>query len=82
MRSTGESLQFQWQKNRSDLFDDGKYCDTNTDTLRIREVTKGDKGRYRCFVTNDVGREFSDEALLTVSKLATLIHQHCTKLDH
>ena len=81
VQSTGESLQFQWQKNRSDLFDDGRYCDTNTDTLRIIEVMKGAKGRYRCLVKNDVGREFSNEALLTVSKLAMLMHEYCAKLD-
>ena len=65
----GDGLQFQWQKDRSDLFDGGRYCDTNTDTLRIVEVEKGDKGRYRCLVTNDVGRKFSEEASLTISKL-------------
>ena len=76
MKSTGESLQFHWQKNRIDLCDDDRYCDTNTDTLRIVEVEKGDKGRYRCLVKNDIGRELSDEALLTVSKLVVI----CTEL--
>ena len=74
MKSTGESLQFQWQKNCSDLCDGDKYCDTNTNTLRIVEVEKGDKGRYRCLVKNDIGWEFSDEALLTVSKLTMLVY--------
>ena len=69
MKSTGESLQFHWQKNRSGLCDGDKYCDTDTDTLRIVEVEKGDKGRYRCLVKNHIERKFSDEALLTVSKL-------------
>ena len=74
MKATGESLQFQWQKNQNDLCDGDTYCDTNTDTLRIVEVEKGDKGRYRCLVKNDMGWEFSDEALLTVSKLTMLVY--------
>ena len=67
--SIGDGLHFQWQKNHSDLCDGGRYCGTNTDTLRIVEVEKGDKGRYRCLVKNDVGRKFSEEAFLTISKL-------------
>ena len=69
VKATGDSLHFQWQKNRSNLCDGGKYCDTNTDTLRILDVDKDDKGRYRCFVKNDVGEKISDEAVLTISKL-------------
>ena len=70
VEATGDSLQFQWQKNRCDLLDGGRYCDTEKHTLRIVDIEKGDKGRYRCIVKNDVGKEsFSDEALLTVSKL-------------
>ena len=69
MKATGENLQFQWQKNRINLCDGGRYCDTNTDTLHIVDTEKGDKGRYRCLVMNDVGRKLSEEALLTVGKL-------------
>ena len=65
----GDGLQFQWQKNRTDLYDGERYFDTNTDTLRIIQVKNDDKGRYRCLVKNDVGRKFSEEALLTISKL-------------
>ena len=67
--SIGDGLHFQWQKNHSDVCDGGRYCGTNTDTLHIVEVEKGDKGRYRCLVKNDVGRKFSEEAFLTISKL-------------
>ena len=69
VKATGENLQFQWQKDRSDLHDDSRYCDTDTDTLRIVEVNKSDKGRYRCLVKNAVGNKCSDEALLTVGEL-------------
>lgn len=69
VEATGDCLQFQWQKDRSDLSDGGRYCDTKTDTLRIVDVKKRDKGRYRCLVRNDLGSNFfSDEVLLTVSK--------------
>ena len=69
VKATGEDLQFQWQKDRSDLHEDSRYCDTDTDTLRIIEVNKSDKGRYRCLVKNVVGKMYSDEALLTVGEL-------------
>ena len=64
----GDSLQFQWQKNRTDLCDGERYFDTSTDTLHIIQVKNDDKGHYRCLVKNDVGRKFSEEALLTISK--------------
>ena len=69
VKATGNNLQLKWQKNRTDLSDDEKYCDTDTDTLHIVEVEKGDKGRYRCHVTNYTGEKFSKEVFLTVSKL-------------
>ena len=67
--TVGDGLRFQWQKNCSDLCDGGRYRGTNTDTLHIVEVENGDKRHYRCLVTNDVGRMFSEEAFLTISKL-------------
>ena len=63
IEATGDDLKFQWQKNRNiDLSDDEKYCGANTDTLHIVEVEKGDKGRYRCRVSNYIGETFSEEA--------------------
>ena len=70
IEATGDDLKFKWQKDRkTDLSDDENYCDTDTDTLHLVEVEKGDKGRYRCHVTNCTGETFSEEAFLTVSKL-------------
>lgn len=69
VEATGDNLHFQWQKNRTDLSDGGRYCDTDTDTLYIVEVEKDDKGRYRCIVENSVRKQFSKEASLTVGKL-------------
>ena len=67
VKATGDEVHFQWQKDRSDLCDGGQYCDTNTDTLHIVDVEEGDRGRYRCIVKNDVGKKFSNEALLTIT---------------
>ena len=72
VKATGVDLHFQWQKDRINLFDGGRYCDTNTGTLRIVEVENNDKGRYRCRVKNDKGIKFSDEVLLTVGELALM----------
>ena len=71
VKATGDHLQFQWQKDRSNLCEGGKYCDTNTDTLHIVKVEKSDEGRYRCHVMNDTDKkgESSCEAYLTVGKL-------------
>ena len=66
--ANGDGLQFQWQKNRTDLCDGERYFDTSTDTLHIIQVKNDDKGHYRCLVKNDVGRKFSEEALLAISK--------------
>ena len=68
--ATGDKLRFQWQKDRNDLCDGGRYCDTKTDTLHIVDVEEGDKGCYRCIVENDIERKSSSVALLTIiSKL-------------
>ena len=76
VKATGDGLQFQWQKNRSEILcDGGRYCDTETAILRIEEVKESDKGRYRCIVTakNDAGKKFSDEARLTISKYIKVV---------
>ena len=68
VHTTGDCLQFQWQKDGTDLSDDDKHFDTGTDSLHIVNVQKNDKGCYRCRVKNDVGEKLSKAALLTVSK--------------
>ena len=69
IEATGGNLQFQWQKDGSDLLNSGKYHGVNTDTLRIIAAEGSDEGDYRCFVENDVGKLFSDKALLSFGKL-------------
>ena len=69
IEATGDNLWFQWQKDGIDLSDTDKYCGVNTETLGIVAVEASDEGGYRCFVKNDVGKLFSDEALLSFGKL-------------
>ena len=71
IEATGGNLQFQWQKDGSDLSDGDKYYGVHTDRLHIIMVEEGDKGRYRCLVMNKVETKFSHEALLTESKLVS-----------
>ena len=71
IEATGDNLQFQWQKDGSDLSDGEKYHGVHTDTLHIMRVREGDKGRYRCLVMNNVKTKFSHEALLSESKLVS-----------
>ena len=69
VKATGDCLQFQWQKDCKDLCDGSKYRATNTDTLRIKDVEKSDKGCYQCLVKNYKGEILSEEAVFTISKL-------------
>ena len=69
VEASGDGLQFKWEKNGKDLHDASKYRGTKTHTLHIKDVEKSDKGSYQCIVMNDVGRELSEEAVLTVGKV-------------
>ena len=69
IEATGDKLQFKWQKNSIDLSDDDKYMGVNTDNLQIAEVKGIDEGDYRCLVENDVGKQFSDKAVLSFGEL-------------
>ena len=70
VEATGDDLQFQWQKDHDNIYDyDKKYCGTDTNTLHIGMVDKGDEGRYRCLVKNYVEKVASNDADLTVGKL-------------
>ena len=84
-RQTGggviDVLQFQWQKNATDIHDHGsRYHGTDSDTLHILMVERGDKGCYRCCVKNYEGEEFSNDAVLTVSKFV-LTSYTCQPLE-
>ena len=69
VEATGDSIQFQWQRNRNNLTDGDSYYDTDKNILHIVKVVE--TARYRCHVNNkeDVKGEFSKEVTLTVRKL-------------
>ena len=78
VRATGDNLHYQWQKDCIDLSDDNRHRDTGTHTLGIVKMEKSDnKARYRCHVKNEIGEEFSKDALLTVSKLVINVVDVC-----
>ena len=60
------------------LPDSNKHCDTGTHTLHIVKIEKGDnKAHYRCVVKNEIGEEFSKDAVLTVSKFVISVVNIC-----
>ena len=65
-----DNLTFQWQKNGSNLQNDGNCSGTDTKILSIRHVRKSDVGSYKCLVKNGVLKDgiVSKEAQLGVSK--------------
>ena len=65
--STGTApLSYQWQKDGEDLTDGGSITGATTATLTITGVMESDEGGYRCVVSNAVGKENSNAAVLTV----------------
>ena len=80
VEATGDNFHYQWQKDGIDLSDDDRHRDTGTHTLGIVKVEKSDnKARYRCLVKNEIGEEFSKDALLTVSKLVINVVDVCLR---
>ena len=76
VQATGDNLRYQWKRDNVDLSDDDRHHGTGTDTLRIVKVEKGDsKARYQCSVKNEIGEEFLEAAVLTVSKLIISLHE-------
>jgi hypothetical protein len=59
-------LIYQWQKDTVNLTNGDRINGVDTPTLQIFSVEDGDKGSYRCIVTNSIGSSTSDAAVLTV----------------
>jgi len=65
--ATGEgTINYRWQKNGSDLADEGHYSGTATATLTVSDADSGVEGDYRCVVTAECGSVTSDAAALTL----------------
>ena len=60
VETTGDKLQFQWQKDGIDIdhSEPRLQCNSagNASTLYIKDTKKSDKGHYRCLITNPVER--------------------------
>ena len=60
VETTGDELQFQWQKDGIDIdsSEPRLQCNStrNISTLYIKYTNKSDKGHYRCLITNPVER--------------------------
>ena len=76
VEATGDELYFQWQKDGECIEKNNSrfyFHQTNTtSTLRIKDVSKDDKGRYKCVVKNlvEMSGKASDEAELLVCELS------------
>ena len=62
----GASIEYQWQKDGSDLSNTGHYSGVTTQTLTISNADGTDIGAYRCAATNPGGTTFSTAAALTL----------------
>ena len=82
VQATGDNLLYQWQNDGMDLSDDESHHGTGTDTLHIEKLEKGDNKRYQCHVKNEVGEEFSKEAVFTVSKLVIGLYEKQSKIKY
>ncbi|MHC4799156.1 MAG: immunoglobulin domain-containing protein, partial [Planctomycetota bacterium] len=61
------TLEYQWQRNGSDLTNGGNISGADSDTLTVTNVQSADVGNYRCVVSNNGGDDTSDEAGLTLA---------------
>ncbi|MFH0865648.1 MAG: T9SS type A sorting domain-containing protein [Bacteroidota bacterium] len=61
--ASGDALTYQWQLNGSDILG------ATSSSLSINPVTLGDAGNYQCIVSNAVGDDTSNIAVLTVYPL-------------
>ena len=72
MTATGTApLSYQWQKDGMDLTDGCSITGATTTTLTITGVMESDEGGYRCVVSNSLGMDTSNTAMLTVGRSAT-----------
>ena len=67
-----DPLNYQWQKNGTNLVDGGNISGATTSTLTITSISDSDAGSYREVVTNAYGSVTSSNAVLTVNDLPFL----------
>ena len=81
VEATGDDLQFQWQKDGTDIdsSEPRLHCNSTEDasTLHIKDTKKSDKGHYRCLVMNPVEKMGTtlQEANLSVCKFVIWLRE-------
>jgi len=60
------TLSYQWQKDGTNLTDDGHYSGTTSPTLTVSNVSATDSDTYRCVVRGNCGFGTSNPATLTL----------------
>jgi thiol-disulfide isomerase/thioredoxin len=65
-----EPLAYQWQKNGTNLCNDGHCSGTGTGMLTISEAGSGDVADYRCVVTNAFGSTNSAAVTLALASVS------------
>jgi uncharacterized repeat protein (TIGR03803 family) len=64
-----ESLNYQWQKSGTNLFDGGNLSGTTNSTLSIATVSDADAAIYNLVVSDATGSVITSNAMLTVNDL-------------
>jgi len=62
-----ESLNYQWQKNGTNLADGGNLSSTTNSTLAVANVSNADAGNYRAVVSDATGSVITSNAMLSVN---------------
>ncbi len=76
INATGQNLVYQWQRNGSNVINDGNITGAATSALSIASLSRIDhQGTYTCLVTGICGTATSDPAVLTVSDITAITVQ-------
>jgi hypothetical protein len=70
-----ELLNYQWQKNGTNLFDGGNLSGTTNSTLSLATVSDADAGIYNLVVSDATGSVTTSNAVLTVNDFPFIVTQ-------
>jgi hypothetical protein len=68
-----EALNFQWQKNGTNLVDGGNISGVSSNMLTIADISEADAASYRAIVSDDSTSVTSSNAVLTVYATAATL---------
>ena len=69
------ALNYQWQKNETNLVPDGRLSGTTNGTLTIASISDEDAASYRAVVSDATGSVITSNAVLTVNDLPFIASQ-------